>query len=193
MKPFTLMRLTIVSATLPLCAAAQVAPAAPAKPARPPKTPPPVEAPALPDPFLFELPPMPSMPRGPMELRDLAPLLGQLDQLRFQDFDFRAQEMDVRAHDLGLRAEELAQKTLSRIDVDQLKRNAEDMVAHIDVDKLTRSADEMRFRAEEIAQRALVDLPEQLRGLGPLTGVSGVGPLTIWKADKLMESRPRAP
>src|SRR5207302_707407 len=92
--------------------------AAPAKPARPPKTPSPVEAPALPDRFMFELPPMPMVPMGPMELPDMAPLLSQLDQLRFQDFDFRAQDMDLRAHELGLRAEELAQKTLGHIDVD---------------------------------------------------------------------------
>ena len=191
MKPFTLVRLMIVSAALPLCAAAQVPPAAPAKPARPPKTRPPVAAPALPDKFLLEPPtvPMsPMVPIGPIDVPDMAPLLSQLDQLRFQDFDFLTRDMDLRARDLGLRAEELAQKTLSHIDVDQLKRNAEDMVAHIDVDKLTRSADEMRFRAEEIAQRALVDLPEQLSGIGRVS----LGPMTIWKADKLLETRPRA-
>ena len=178
MKPFTLMRFMIVSAALPVLAAAQVPPAAPAKPARPPKARPPVEAPVLPEAFMFEMPPMPPMP--PMELLDMAPLMRELDQLRF----------DLRTQDLGLRAEELAQKAMMHIDVDQLKRNADEIVAQIDVDKLTRSAGEMQFRAEEIAQRALVDLPEQLRGIGPMTRI---GPMTIWKADKLLEARPRAP
>jgi len=178
MKPFTLMRFMIVSAALPVLASAQVPPAAPAKPARPPKARPPVEAPVLVEPFMFEMPPMP-----PMELLDMAPLMRELDQLRFHDFDLRAQ-------DLGRRAEELTQKAMMHIDVDQLKRNADEIVARIDVDRLTRSADEMQFRAEEIAQRALVDLPEQLRGIGPMTSI---GPMTIWKADKLLEARPRAP
>jgi HEAT repeat protein len=105
-----------------------------------------------------------------MELFDMAPLMMELDQMRFHD-------MDLRAQDLKLRAEEM----LSRIDVEQLKRDA---MSHIDVDQLTRRAEEMSFRAEELAQRAMIDLPEKL---------SALGPMTIWKADKLLDSHPRKP
>jgi HEAT repeat protein/TolA-binding protein len=164
----TLMRLMIVSAAMPLLAAAQVPPVSPAPRARPaPKVRPPVE------PFVFDMPPMPPMP--PMEMFDMAPLMMQLDQMRLHDLDLRSHELELRAQDM-----------LSHIDVEQLKRHAEDVMSHIDVERLTRGAEEMRFKAEELAQRAMIDLPEKLNALGG-------GPMTIWKADRLLNSHPRTP
>jgi len=186
MKPFTLMRSMIISAVLPVLAGAQVSPAKPAKPARPPeKVRPPFEAPVFIDPFRIEMPPMPPMPpmspMPPMPSMDFGPLMDlKFDGLRMQELELRGQEMQLRADEF-----------LSHIDVDALARKGEemqlraaDMLSHIDVEGLTRRAEEMQVRAGEIAQRALVDLPEQLHGLGPMT---------IWKADKLLETRPRAP
>jgi HEAT repeat protein len=149
----TLMRLMIVGAAMPLLAAAQVPPVSPAPRARPaPKAQPRVTVPG--EPFEFDMPPMPPMP--PMEMFDMAPLMSmKLDQLDFHD-------MDLRAHELEMRAE----KMLSHIDVEQLKFGAE----------------EMRFKAEAFAHGALMNLPEKLNALGPMT---------IWKADKLLENRPR--
>jgi HEAT repeat protein/TolA-binding protein len=157
----TLMRLMIVSAAMPLLAAAQVPPA-PRKPStRPPKVEP-FEKPLFVEPFVFEMPPMPPMP--PMELLDMK--IG-LDQMRLHEMDFRTQDMEFRAQEMAQRAQEMTQRALSRIDVEGMKFGAQ----------------ELRFRAEELAQHALIDLPEKLNALGPMT---------IWKADRLLDSRPRA-
>jgi TolA-binding protein/HEAT repeat protein len=173
----TLMRLMIVSAAMPLLAAAQVPPVSPAPRARPaPKVRPPAVAPQPMEPFLFDMPPMP-----PMDMFDMASLKMQLDQMRLHDMDFRDLELQLSHIDvdkLKLDAEQM----MSQIDVEQLKRGAEDMMSHLDVAGLRFGAEQKRFRAEELAQRAMVDLPEKL---------SALGPMTIWKADKLLNIRPR--
>jgi HEAT repeat protein len=170
MKPFTLMRSMIVCAALPLLAAAQGPPVAPAPRARPaPKTQPPVERVPI-EPFFFEMPPMPSMPpMPPMPAMPPMPPMDLLDMPLMMDLDHQ-----MRLHDMDFRELEMQ---LSHLNVEKLKLDAEEMVSHIDVEELTRGA-------EELAQRALADLPEKL---------SALGPMTIWKADRLLNGHPRAP
>jgi HEAT repeat protein len=176
----TLMRFMIVSAALPVLAAAQNPPASPAPRARPaPKVQPLVPI----EPFVFEMPPIPPIPpmppMPPVEPFDMAPLMDKLDELRFHDLGFRAQ-------DLAMRAQEKALQAMSHIDVQQLKQAelfARDAISKIDIEQLKFGAEEMRFRTEEMAQRVTVDLSEKM---------SGLGPMTIWKADRLLNSHPRA-
>jgi HEAT repeat protein len=87
--------------------------------------------------------------------------------MRLHEMDFRTQDMEFRAQEMAQRAQEMTQRALSRIDVEGMKFGAQ----------------ELRFRAEELAQHALIDLPEKLNALGPMT---------IWKADRLLNNHPRA-
>jgi len=159
MKRLTL-RLMLVSLAAPIVVAAQHPPApTPVPPVQPTRPAPRVQQPLMP------VPPEPFLHRQPLvDFPDLPDIKFHLDEMR----------MELKAQEMALKYEAFAQ-----IDVDRLVAKAEQM--RFQVEDMSR-LDVVRLAANaaELAERALIDLPDRIDG-----------PMTMWKGDKLLNSRPR--
>lgn len=150
----TLTKLLIVGSAAPLLAAAQVPPTPPS--GQPPKGQPPVAAPRSPKPSEMPSPPLLRSPKFELE-HELELMSPKLEELRWKADEMRFEAMEL-ANFKRLKVEEMNQ--FAKIDVERMK-----------------------FEAEEMSKRALVDLPLKL----------DVFALGASRSDKLLNSRPRAP